>query len=388
MSAERARLLDVCRLFLRLGLTTFGGPAAHIAAMEDEVVRRRAWVTREEFADLLSVSMLLPGPNSTELALELGYRRAGWKGLLAAGVCFISPAVLAVWGLAWLYTSGSASSMMGIAIPRVLLGMQPVVLAVIVQAVWRLARTVVSGWRAAAIATSAAVAVLFGIHELLVLAAAALLGATKRLNTRSAMRALVPYTIVAPAALETPALASTGGIFVAFLKIGALLFGSGYTLVAFLRAEFVERNAWLSEGQLLDAITVGQVTPGPLFSSATFVGFLLGGHTGALAATIAIFLPAFLFVAASGPLVRWLRTSPAARALLDALNAASLGLLAAASLLSGRALVGSALAVALFAVAALVLLFTRVGAAWLLVAGALAGLAAWRFPAVLELFHR
>ncbi len=387
MHESRAPLREVSAVFLKLGLTTFGGPLAHISAMEDEVVTRRSWMTRTEFADLLSVANLLPGPNSTELALSIGLRRAGWPGLLAAGACFIGPAVALVWLLAWAYVHGSAGSTFGRLLPALLRGMQPVVLAVIVQAIWRLSGTVLRGWRAAVVVAASVAALLVGAGELLVLAGAALLSAAltvatttrdpsggDRTNGRSALLLLFPVIPAGTLVAGAPA------VFASFLKIGSLLFGSGYVLLAFLRAEFLEKHQWLTETQLLDAIAVGQVTPGPLFSSATFVGFLIAGHGGAVAATVGIFLPAFLFVAASAPLVRWLRASPAARSLLDGVNAASLALLASAALLTARAVVSSPASAVIFCLSVVLLLFTRVASAWLLLAGVLVGVAALRFP--------
>ena len=372
---------EVARVFLRLGLSAFGGPAAHIAAMEDELVQRRNWVTRSEFVDLVSAANVVPGPNSTELAIHLGYRRAGWRGLVVAGLCFLGPAVAMVWLLAMLYAHHGRRPEVG----AMLAGMQPVVLAVVVQALWRLSRGVLRTPVAMVMAILATIAVCVGVHELLVLAATALAGMLLATPTRAAPTA----SVIAPSlsTAGTGAMAASGagavllataptalGVFGAFLKIGSVLFGSGYVLLAFMRAEFVERHAWLTESQLLDAIAAGQVTPGPLFSSATFVGYLLAGHAGAAAATAGIFLPAFLFVAVSGPLVRRVRGSRRASAALDGVNAGSLALMAGAVVLMVKPIATSVFALGIFLAASGMLIRTRVGAGWMLLAGAAVGL--------------
>jgi chromate transporter len=292
--------------------------------MEDEVVRRRGWLSREEFLDLLSATNLIPGPNSTELAIHVGHRRAGWPGLLVAGTSFILPAALLTLAAGWAYVRfGSLPAM-----EHVLRGIKPVIVAVVVQALWGLARTAVrSRWLAlllmGAIAANAA-----GVDELAVLFGAGSLVALTRLRLRGArLNALLPGTAalcmsIAPASGQVAGAIAfgLGPLFLFFLKTGAVLFGSGYVLLAFLRADLVERWHWLTEAQLIDAIAVGQITPGPVFSTATFIGYLLGGVPGAGVATAGIFLPAFVFVALSGPLVPRLRRSPVAGAFLDGVN--------------------------------------------------------------------
>jgi len=394
----RGRVGEVTRVFLRLGLTAFGGPAAHIAAMEDELVQRRGWVSREEFVDLLSAANVIPGPNSTELAIHLGYARAGWAGLVAAGVAFILPATAIVWIIAMGYVRYGQRP----EVAALLAGMQPVVLAVVVQALWRLSRGVLRTPALMAIGLASVAAVVAGAHELLVLASAALAGLLLRgglswprrstafgpelivstafggtaASTAEGTAASAAASIATGAATLTLAAAPTTlGLFGAFLKIGSVLFGSGYVLLAFLRAEFVTRHGWLTEAQLLDAIAIGQVTPGPVFTAATFVGYVLAGHGGAAAATLGIFLPAFLFVALSGPLVRRVRQSPRASAALDGVNAASLALLVGVALLMMQPVARSAMALGIFVVTAALLLHTKVGAGWMLLAGALAGAA-------------
>ncbi len=386
-AAAGSPLREIALLFLRLGTTAFGGPAAHVAMMEDEVVRRRGWLTREAFLDYVGATHLIPGPNSTELAIHIGHARGGWTGLLVAGTCFIAPAMLMTAGAAWAYVSYGALP----AAAGVLYGVKPVVVAVIAQALWGLGRTAVkSPWLAAVGAVSAG-AVLAGLHELLVLATAAaacgLVRAGARPRTTGGLAAGAvaaghgAATAMAMAtAAATPAPVALWPMFLLFAKIGALLFGSGYVLLAFLRADLVERLGWLTEAQLLDAVAVGQVTPGPVFTTATFIGYLLGGTPGALVATIGIFLPAFVFVAISGPLVPRIRRSPVAGAALDGVNVASLALMAVVSWQLGRAALVDPLTLAIAAATAVALLRYRVNSAWLVAAGAVTGWAvsAWR----------
>jgi len=361
-------LREIAALFLRLGTTAFGGPAAHIAMMEDEVVARRKWVTREELLDLIGATNLIPGPNSTELAIHLGYRRAGWRGLVVAGVCFILPAALLVTLLAWAYVRYGALPEASSA----LRGIKPVVIAIVAQALWRLGRSAMKSPLLAAVGAVAFAAVALGVHELAVLGAAgALMAATKLRGAPPAALLLPLVPVGAPAAAA--ATFSLGSLFLVFLKIGTVLFGSGYVLFAFFRTELVERLHWLTEAQVIDAIAIGQVTPGPVFTSATFVGYLLGDLGGAAVATAGIFLPAFVFVALSGPLVPWLRKHAAAGAFLDGLNVASLALMALVSLQLARGTFVDVPSVVL-ALAAAGALALRINSVWLVLGGAVAGL--------------
>jgi chromate transporter len=312
---------EVAALFLRLGLTAFGGPAVHIALMEEEVVRRRGWLPREEFLDLIAATNLIPGPNSTELAIHLGLRRAGWRGFLAAGLAFILPSTLIVCALAWAYVRfGRLPVAEGL-----LNGVKPVIVVVVAQALWLLARSAIRSRALAFLAGIALALAVAGVHELMLLLGAglgaALLAGAVRPRAPMAIAPLLPIAAASPAA-------DPSHVFVTFLKIGSVLFGSGYVLLAFLRAELVARLGWITEAQLLDAVAAGQATPGPLSTTATFLGFVLHGWTGAGAATLGIFLPAFVFVAASGPLVPRLRRSAAAGAFLDGVQVASLALMA------------------------------------------------------------
>jgi chromate transporter len=361
-----SRLAEVFQVFLRLGLTSFGGPAVHIAMMEDEVVRRRGWLDRDAFLDLVAATHLVPGPNSTELAIHLGYRRAGWPGLFVAGAAFILPAVAIVWALAWFYVRYGALP----AVSDALAGLKPVVLAIVAHACWGFARSALKTPRLAAIALASAVALLLGVHELLVLAAAGL--AALRLHRPSPALAIGWLPLAGAAASGA---ASPPALFWIFAKIGSVLFGSGYVLLAFLRTELVLRRPWLTEAQLLDVISVGQLTPGPLFTSATFAGYLIAGNAGALAATAGIFLPAFVFVAVSGPLVPRLRGSPAAGDFLDGLVAASVALMALVAILLVPDAVPDLLAVAIAAASLLLLVRFRIQAGWLMLGGAILGTA-------------
>jgi chromate transporter len=373
-TTPRIRLRELAVLFLKLGTIAFGGPAAHIAMMEDEVVRRRGWLSRDEFLDLVGATNLIPGPNSTELAIHVGHRRAGWPGLFVAGVCFILPAMAIVWSLAWVYVRyGRLPEVAGL-----LYGVKPVIIAVVAQALWGLGGSALKS-RGLVVAALAAVGLyLAGVNELIVLFGTALAVAVgRRIFRVDRLRnrvLLLPLPSIGLAVAATPSF-QLSTLFVVFLKVGAVLFGSGYVLLAFLRSEFVVRLGWLSEAQLLDAVAVGQFTPGPVFTTATFIGYVLGGHAGALAATVGIFLPAFFFVAISGPLVPRLRRSPAAGAFLDGLNVASLALMAVVTWQLGRSAVRD-LPTALLAVASAVLLLRyRINSSWLVLGGALAGLA-------------
>ena len=393
MSRDHVRrdttLGDIARLFLKLGTIGFGGPAAHIALMEDEVVRRRGWLTREAFLDYVGATNLIPGPNSTELAIEIGRDRGGWPGLVVAGVAFIVPAALIVGVTAWAYARfGQLPAALAL-----FAGVKPVVIAIVVQALWRLARTAVKTVWLGMLAAGAVGAVAVGIHELLVLLAAAVIAALlagararemdDRTATATSIGTMVSTHKSAVAgtlgiALGAPAAVSLWSLFGIFLKIGSVLFGSGYVLLAFLRADFVQRLGWLTERQLLDAVAVGQVTPGPVFTTATFIGYLLGGAPGAVVATIGIFLPAFVFVAVSGPMIPRLRRSRLAGAALDGVNAASLGLMAVVTWQLGRASIVNGPTAVLALAAGLLLATRRVNAAWLIAGGAVIGIALGR----------
>ena len=383
--ASRAtRLREIAGVFLKLGTVAFGGPAAHVAMMEDEVVVKRAWLSRDEFVDYLGATNLIPGPNSTELAIHVGLMRAGWPGLLVAGACFILPAALIVGALAWGYVRYGALP----AASGLLYGIKPVVIAIVAQALVRLARTALRSTALVVIAVASVVASAFGVNELLVLAGAAVAGVALSPLARAASsearvaglalvhgRLAIPTAIGGATLAPLVAAATPASLFGVFLKIGSVLFGSGYVLLAFLRNDIVVRHGWLTESQLLDAVAVGQMTPGPVFTTATFVGYVAGGAAGAVAATIGIFLPAFAFVAASGPLVPRLRRSPIASAALDGVNAGSLALMGVVAAQLARDAMPSPLAIALAVLALVVLVRFRVNSAWLVLGGALIGMA-------------
>ena len=379
------RVGGVAALFLKLGLIGFGGPAAHIAMMEDEVVRRRRWLGREHFLDLLGATNLIPGPNSTEMAIHVGLVRAGWRGLVVGGVCFIAPAVLIVLALAALYVRYGR-------LPEaawLLYGVKPVIIAVVVQALWGLALKVAHSPLTAAAAAAVAGLALWGINEVALLFAAALLVPLARRagGPRDGAARIAPMALgtavwaagLAPtpaAALVTGAAGPAGlvKLTLIFLKVGSILFGSGYVLLAFLRPDLVERTAWLTDRELLDAIAVGQLTPGPVLTTATFIGYLLAGVPGALLATLGIFLPSFLFVLASNPLIPRLRRSAWAAGFLDGANAASVALMAVVTWQLGRAALVDLPTVGLALAAALLLAWGKVNSAWLVLGAGVIGL--------------
>jgi chromate transporter len=375
------RLREVGWVFLKLGATGFGGPAVHIAMLEQEVVHRRKWLTREEFLDLLGATNLIPGPNSTEMAIHIGRQRAGWRGLLVAGSCFIIPAFIITFAFAWCYVRYARLPHL----QGMLYGVKPVVLAIVLQALWRLGRTALKKPLAAGIAAAALAANLLGIHELLVLLAAGLaapalrwMGFQPRRHAPPGSAAALPLLL--PLGLATPTVAAAATafgplpLFLFFLKVGAVLYGSGYVLLAFLRGDLVERWGWLTEGQLLDSIAIGQVTPGPLFTTATFIGYVLAGPAGACWATAGMFLPSFVFVSLSAPLIPRLRRSRIAGAFLDGVNAASLALMAAVTLQLLRGAFIDLPTVLLGAAAVVVLLATRWSPIWVVLCSAAAGL--------------
>ncbi|MBZ5525335.1 MAG: chromate transporter [Acidobacteriia bacterium] len=376
-------LRELAVFFLRLGTVSFGGPAAHIAMMEDELVRRRAWLSREKFLDLLGASNLIPGPSSSELAIHIGYLSAGFPGLLLAGVCFILPASCMVAALAWVYVHFGRLP----AVAAVLYGIKPVVIAVVLQALWGLGRTAIKSTTLAIVAVIAAAVGFMGLHPLLLLLAAGIavvLATQIRRNTTkhnvmswasmgSAARWPSPRSLLAAAAASVAPF-SLGSLFLVFLKTGAVVFGSGYVLLAFLRADLVVHRGWLTNGQLLDSIAVGQITPGPVFTTATFIGYLLGGFPGAVVATAGIFLPGFLLVAASGPFIPRIRKSKIASAFLDGVNAGSLALMAVVSWQLGRTSIIDWPTASLALISAIALFRFRVNSAWLVLMGAVGGL--------------
>ena len=387
---KRGSLKELALFFLRLGITAFGGPAAHIAIMEDELVRRRKWLSREKFLDLLGASSLSPGPSSSELAIHIGYLRAGWAGLVIGGVCFISPAAILVGIIAWAYVRFGHLP----AVAALLYGVKPVVIAVILQALWGLGRTAAKSWLLAmagaiCVALSFAqvnvLAILFGTGAILagIHSAAKNRRGKQRVSTltfvsawrgvRGGLARIFPWAGATGAAAVVPGM---WPLFLVFLRIGSIVFGSGYVLLAFLRADLVVHRAWVTDAQLVDAVAIGQVTPGPVFTTATFLGYLLRGPMGALVATIGIFLPAFILVAISGPLIPLIRRSTTAGAFLDGVNVASLALMAAVTYQLGHSAIVDWLTASLVIASAVLLLRFRINSAWLVLGGAVIGVAA------------
>jgi chromate transporter len=407
----RARLAEVAKLFLKLGFTAFGGPAAHVALMEEEVVNRRRWLDRQHFLDMVSAVNFVPGPNSTELAIHLGLLRAGWKGLVVAGVCFIVPAMMIVLPLAWFYVAYGAQPLVGDA----LVGIKACMVAIVAVALWRFAHTGIKDLFTAGVAVIAIVAAvllqMFHIpqQELIILGVAALGGlfyygkknrAAAADTSPDVKHSPVPSRKSWPLVLFPASLGTLGysaqvlQMVLFFLKVGATLFGSGYVLASFLHTGLVEQHRWLTERELLDAIAVGQVTPGPLLTAATFIGYVLGARTfgggvgggiaSGVAATVAIFLPSFIFICVLGPILPRLRKNPKARGALDGMNAAVVSLIAvvtvwfAGSVLwqQGRFDLFSA---AVFTVALALMLFAKINPTWLIVASGVLGVAIHTF---------
>ena len=387
------RLGELAKLFFKLGVIGFGGPAAHIAMIEDEVVKRRQWLTRSHFLDLIGATNLIPGPNSTEMAIHVGYTYGGWPGLIIAGVCFILPAVLITAAFALIYVEFGT-------LPQVaplIYGIKPAVLAVILGAVWRLGKKAVKNRKLLIIGLGVAVLVFFGQNEVIALLLGGSLGMIwLRLSDKGnpppeETAAIMAAGLTTSAALK--ATAATGATVASvplwqlgwfFLKVGSVLFGSGYVLLAFLEGGLVREHGWLTKAQLLDAIAIGQFTPGPVLSTSTFIGYLIAGFPGAVVATVAIFLPSFLFVVLLNPLVPRLRASKWASAFLDAVNVSSVALMGVVTLnLSQTTLIKPAAAFSidwlagLIAISAAVLAIRfQINAAWLVLGGALIG---WLF---------
>jgi chromate transporter len=368
----RSALLDLVMYFFKLGSTAFGGPAAHIAMMHDGLVTRKKWLTDQEFLDLVSATNLIPGPNSTELAIHVGYRRAGWRGLIVAGVSFILPAMLIVMALAWAYVQFGTTPQAD----ALFYGIQPVVIVIIAQALWLLGRKAVTNLVTAFVGIPALGLYLVGAPEILLLVVAGVVvmlieNAKHFKNIQPTL--LLPFSL-SPLLSMTVTTFSLPLLFFTFLKIGSVLYGSGYVLLAFLHDDFVQNLGWLTEKQLLDAVAIGQITPGPVFTTATFIGFILGGVPGAIVATVGIFLPAFVFVAISNPFIPRLRQSKMFSGLLDGVNVASAGLMAGVTLQLGQAAFVDLTTVSIALVTAVLLFRFKVNSTWLVAGGAAVGL--------------
>jgi chromate transporter len=377
---REASLTEIAVVFLKLGTIAFGGPAAHLAMMEEEFVRRRQWMTRAEFLDRLATANLIPGPSSTEVAIFVGQLKRGWRGLVVAGCCFIIPAAVIVSLIAWTYVRfGSLPKVEGM-----LAAIKPAVVAIVIQALGKLGRTALPTALLAVVAVLAAALSFVGVSPVLVLVFAGVLSAASSVMKNR----LLGTSIGLPGFFGLPKIvaavmgvAATGAafpvglmrLFLSFLKIGSVVFGSGYVLLAFLQAEFVERLHWLTDKQLIDAIAVGQFTPGPVFTTATFIGYIVAGWAGAVVATVGIFLPGFVLVAVSGPLIPRLRRSAVAAAALDGVVAGSLALIAVVAWQLGRASIIDRATLIIFVASLIALLRFRINSAWLVAAAAVVG---------------
>ena len=372
---SKPSLKELAIVFAKLGTIAFGGPAAHIAQIEQEVVQRRQWMPREKLLDLLSITNLIPGPNSTELTIHIGLEQRGWQGAIVAGTSFILPAMLIVWGFAAMYVAYQTTPALG----SLLYGVKPVIIAIVMQALWKLGRTALKN-----IITAIAGLLVLSLYFLKVNDIALMLGAglivslVTNLRDRKSLNSILfpfPFSFFPLGAIAATTIPKTWiAVFWSFLKIGAVLYGGGYVLLAFVQQEFVESTHWLTSQQLLDAVAIGQFTPGPLFTTATFIGYLVAGHLGAIAGTIGIFLPAFILVPAINPLAAKLRRSPWTSGFLDGVNAAAIGLMAAIAWELGRSTLVD-IATVIIAIASLITLlkFPKINSAWLVIAGTAIG---------------
>jgi len=381
------RVLEVVKVFLRFGLTAFGGPSAHISMYHDELVKRRRWLSEQHFLDLLGATNLIPGPNSTEMAIHLSWVRAGLPGMLLGGICFITPSMIMVIALAWAYSQYGSKPQAG----WIMYGIQPIVIAIILQALIDLGRKVINTLAISLVSLIASILYFLNISPVLILILCGILVLVwQNIHRVKAFRPNHLPIIITPSqiiewihrinwshlAVITSQPFSFAVLFFTFLKIGAVLYGSGYVLLAFLNADFVNRLGWLTEQQILDAVAVGQITPGPVLSSATFIGFILGGLPGAIIATIGIFLPSFIFVAFSNPLIPRIRNSPWAKSFLDGVIVASLGLMAAVIFQLGQVSFPDIFTGVICATAFILLVKYRVNTTWLILGGLFIGLIA------------
>ncbi|HTT24701.1 MAG TPA: chromate efflux transporter [Candidatus Sulfotelmatobacter sp.] len=378
-----SRLRELASLFLKLGAVSFGGPAAHVALIEGEIVRKRQWVTRQQFLDMLGAANLIPGPTSTEMAINVGYVRAGWPGLCVAGASFILPAALITGAFAWAYVRfGSLPQAVS-----VLVGIKPAVVAVIAIAIWRLGKTAIKDTGLAALGVLALAGFFIGLNPILILFGGGALGMLVRQSARavSAAAFVLPFrgrsrwrvigaataTSIAGTVVTPP---STWRIALFFLKVGAVLYGGGYVLLAFLEQGLVQQHAWLTRQQLLDAIAIGQFTPGPVLSTATFIGYILGGMPGAAVATLGIFLPSFFYVALLAPVLFRLRQSPWIAAFLDSVNVCAVALMTGVTFRLGVDALRTWQSCLIAIVSLAVLVRWKISPAWIVLGGGIAGL--------------
>lgn len=367
------KLKELATVFFRLGAIAFGGPAAHIAMMDDEIVVRRRWLSRAKLLDLIGVTNLLPGPNSTELAIHIGYEQAGWRGLFVAGSCFILPAMAIVWLLAILYVRWQT-------VPQtawLLYGIKPVIIAVVLKALWKLGKKAAKDIPTTVAAIVAFILYFAGFNEILLLISlgiAVMLWKNWQSGGATNSVFLPASVMLAQGGVSAAVTVTWVSVFGFFLKIGCVLYGSGYVLLAFLQRDLVERNQWLTSQQLLDAVAIGQITPGPVLTTATFVGYLLAGNAGAIAGTVGIFLPAFLLVGIVNPWVPRLRQSAWTSGFLDGVNAGALGLMAGVTITLARAAVVDWLTVVVAILSAIAVFRFKINPVWLVIVGGAIGL--------------
>ena len=371
---QRGRLKEIAAVFLRLGFTAFGGPAAALAMMRQEIVIKRKWLTEDEFLDFWGISNLVPGPNATELAIHIGYKYAGWPGLILAGVCYIIPAMAIVLGLAWGYVEfGRLPALTGI-----LEGIKPVVVAILLWALWGMLRPRIKQPLGLVITGAVLIGYLWSGNPILwLLVGGAVMWLFHALVSHKtppvALLFGVPLFLQRPFLLRPLVEFNLWRLFWVFLKAGSLMYGSGYVLLAFIQDDLVNRLGWLTQNQLLDAIAVGQVTPGPLATTATFVGYLTGGFSGAVLATVGMFLPGFIFVLLTHPLLRRMQESKPWRHFLDGVNFAALGLMAGVIWDIGRTLAMEPVGIGIGLVSLFLLVIFDLPAPWLILGGALVG---------------
>jgi len=374
-SDNRRNLKEVVLLFLKMGFTAFGGPAVHLGIMHDEVVKRRKWLNDEQFLDLVGATNLIPGPNSTEMTIHLSYLRAGWPGFILGGISFVLPAVLMVMGLAWSYQKYGAAP----EVAWVLYAVKPVVIAIILKALWSLGKQAIKDLLTGITVLTVFILNLIGVDTLVLLFSAGIIVMLIK-NFRvlkkdpPTLKALLPLSLPSVASL-VPKVFSLSTLFFTFLKIGSVLYGGGYVLLAFLRSDFVVRLGWLTEKQLIDAVAIGQVTPGPLFTTATFIGYILAGIPGAILSTVGIFLPSFFFVAISNRFIPKMRQSIWFSEFLNGVNAASLGLMAAVTIQLAKAVFVDLTSVILAAISFILVIFTKISATWIILAAIVFGFA-------------
>lgn len=370
---EWTKLQEISRLFLRLGFTAFGGPVAHVAMMHDEVVKKRQWISEQEFLDMLGATNLMPGPNSTEMAIHVGAKRAGWLGFLAGGICFTAPSTLLILLCAIAYQSFGTTAQG----ESLLYGVKPVAIAIIANALWKLGRKAIKGKFGVALAVVNVVLSLLGLHELLLLVISGFLAVTKKLGTKifntnkTLSFAPFPLLLALPVGAANYSLLS---LFLFFLKIGSVLYGTGYVLVVFIRADLVDRLGWLTDQQLLDAIAVGQITPGPLSSTVTFIGYLLGGYAGAGLATLGMFIPSFAFVAVLHPILPKLLKNKAFRTFLDGVNVGALSLMTVVLVSLGQSSLIDPVTIGVAIASLFLLIQYKVNSLWLVLGGMALGL--------------